>query len=173
MILQREILLIFLLSVILPVLVVGCRSVDKEKENQKALNDRELTEEQRAMVELWERHMASEFETKSIDATMATMTSNPFVNHVPVMTGGVGDMEVRAFYSTYFIPGQPPGSFSGRRAPAGCHHRLRDETPARDLGTGKGRVGLAVYRSGRCSGHGRYPTACPPVRSSEVDFRHG
>lgn len=63
---------------------------------------------ERAMVELWERHMASEFEAKSVDATMATMGSNPFVNHVPVMTGGVGAAEVRAFYSTYFIPAQPP-----------------------------------------------------------------
>jgi len=39
---------------------------------------------------------------------MTTMTSNPFVNHVPVMTGGVGYDEVRRFYSTYFIPCQPP-----------------------------------------------------------------
>ena len=107
-ILRRQKLLILLLFVTLPVLIVGCGSVDTEKEDQKAVNDRELTEEQREMVELWERHTASEFETKSIDATMATMTLNPFVNHVPVMTGGVGDEEVRAFYSTYFIPGQPP-----------------------------------------------------------------
>jgi hypothetical protein len=41
---------------------------------------------------------------------MATMTSDPFVNHVPVMTGGVGYDEVRHFYSTYFIPGQPTDS---------------------------------------------------------------
>ena len=39
---------------------------------------------------------------------MATMTRAPFVNHVPVMTGGVGDSEVRDFYRTYFIPAQPP-----------------------------------------------------------------
>lgn len=60
------------------------------------------------MVELWERHMASEFESKDIDATMATMTPNPFVNHVPVMTGGVGYDEVRRFYSTHFISRHPP-----------------------------------------------------------------
>ncbi|MEE9159798.1 MAG: hypothetical protein V3U60_15615, partial [Gammaproteobacteria bacterium] len=72
------------------------------------MNSRNLTPEQRAMVEIWERHMAAEFEEKSINATMATMTSDPFVNHVPVMTGGVGSSEVRHFYSTYFIPGHPP-----------------------------------------------------------------
>lgn len=68
----------------------------------------DLTLEQRAMVEMWERHMAAEFQAKSVEATMATMTSDPFVNHVPVMTGGVGYTEVRHFYGTYFIPGQPP-----------------------------------------------------------------
>ena len=72
------------------------------------MNGHDLTPEQNAMVEIWERHMAAEFEAKSIDATMATMTSDPFVNHVPVMTGGVGYSEVRHFYSTYFIPGHPP-----------------------------------------------------------------
>ncbi len=52
--------------------------------------------------------MAAEFEEKSVDATMATMTSAPFVNHVALMTGGVGRSAVQQFYSTYFIPAQPP-----------------------------------------------------------------
>jgi len=72
------------------------------------MNDQELNAEQRAMVEIWEKHMAAEFKTKSVDETMATMTPDPIVNHVPVMTGGVGYNEVRHFYSTYFIPCQPP-----------------------------------------------------------------
>jgi carboxymethylenebutenolidase len=72
------------------------------------MTDQNLNAQQQAMVEIWERHMAAEFKTKSIDATMATMTSDPFVNHVPVMTGGVGYNEVRHFYSTYFIPCHPP-----------------------------------------------------------------
>jgi len=67
-----------------------------------------LTPEQQGMVVLWERHMAAEFQEKSIGATMATMTSDPFVNHVPVMTGGVGSREVRQFYNSYFLPGHPP-----------------------------------------------------------------
>ena len=68
----------------------------------------ELTPEQRTMVEMWERHMAAEFEMKSIEATMETMTENPHVNHVPVMTGGVGSDGVRDFYSTHFLPAHPP-----------------------------------------------------------------
>jgi carboxymethylenebutenolidase len=69
-----------------------------------------LTREQQAMVAMWDRHTAAEFEHRSIDRTMATMSDAPFVNHVPVMTGGVGAEAVRAFYDTYFIPGQPPDS---------------------------------------------------------------
>lgn len=52
--------------------------------------------------------MAAEFKEKNIDATMATMASDPFLNHVPVMTGGIGSRDVRHFYSRYFLPGHPP-----------------------------------------------------------------
>jgi carboxymethylenebutenolidase len=38
---------------------------------------------------------------------METMAPDPFVNHVPVMTGGIGSNDVRQFYSTYFLPGHP------------------------------------------------------------------
>ena len=67
-----------------------------------------LSSAQQAMVTMWERHMVAEFKEKSIDATMGTMASDPFVNHVPVMTGGVGSCDVRHFYNTYFLPGHPP-----------------------------------------------------------------
>jgi carboxymethylenebutenolidase len=70
--------------------------------------EQELTAPQRALVETWERHMAAEFDARSIEATMATMTADPVVNHVPVMTGGVGAREVRHFYTEYFIGRHPP-----------------------------------------------------------------
>lgn len=72
--------------------------------------DGELTAAQRAMVETWEKHTASEFETADIDATMATMTDDPHVNHVPVMTGGVGREGVRRFYTNHFIGRHPEDS---------------------------------------------------------------
>jgi carboxymethylenebutenolidase len=71
------------------------------------MTDQEFNTRQKEMVEMWERHMDAEFKDVSIDATMATMTSEPFVNHVPVMTGGVGYSEVKHFYSNYFLPGHP------------------------------------------------------------------
>jgi carboxymethylenebutenolidase len=53
--------------------------------------------------------MRSEFESHSVEDTLETMVDDdPFVNHVPVLTGGMGLEEVRKFYSERFIPQQPP-----------------------------------------------------------------
>ena len=67
-----------------------------------------FTSAQQAMVEVWEKHMAAEFQAKSLEATLATMTADPSVNHVPVLTGGVGRAQVSHFYGTHFIPNLPP-----------------------------------------------------------------
>ncbi len=76
------------------------------------MNEIELAPMQQAMVAVWERHVAAEFDAKDVDATMPTMTSTPFVNHVPVMTGGVGFDNVRSFYSRYFLTGHPDDTVS-------------------------------------------------------------
>ena len=67
-----------------------------------------LTPEQRAMVALWEAHLKAEFQDKDAAASCDTMVANPYVNHVPVLTGGVGRRQLENYYSRYFIPGQPP-----------------------------------------------------------------
>jgi carboxymethylenebutenolidase len=36
------------------------------------------------------------------------MVEDAYVNHIPVMTGGVGKPAVREFYSKYLIPQMPP-----------------------------------------------------------------
>jgi carboxymethylenebutenolidase len=60
------------------------------------------------LVALWEEHIRHEFATKSTDETLATMVADAYVDHVPVLTGGRGMDELRAFYSTHFIPKMPP-----------------------------------------------------------------
>jgi len=67
-----------------------------------------LTPAQQALADLWEEHVKHEFTTHSPDDTMATMVDDPYVNHVPVLTGGVGREQVRHFYATHFIPRMPP-----------------------------------------------------------------
>lgn len=49
-----------------------------------------------------------EFVSKDADATMATMVAEPYVNHIPTLTGGIGYKDLHRFYRDYFIPGNPP-----------------------------------------------------------------
>jgi carboxymethylenebutenolidase len=60
------------------------------------------------LVTLWEEHLRHEFDTKSTDDTLATMVPEAYVDHVPVLTGGRGQDELRHFYATHFIPKMPP-----------------------------------------------------------------
>ena len=57
---------------------------------------------------LWDAHCRYEFETRDVDATMSTMVAEPYVNHVPTMTGGVGFEKLRHFYAHHFIGVNPP-----------------------------------------------------------------
>ena len=60
------------------------------------------------LAAIWEEHCRYEFETRDLDATMATMVDEPYVNHVPTMTGGVGHDALRRFYRDHFIGRNPP-----------------------------------------------------------------
>jgi carboxymethylenebutenolidase len=52
---------------------------------------------------IFDEHVAAEFVHLDLERTMATMTDDPYVNHVPAMTGGVGRESVRDFYGKHFI----------------------------------------------------------------------
>jgi carboxymethylenebutenolidase len=60
-----------------------------------------------SLEQLWADHLAGEFATKDVEATLATMVDDASVNHVPVNTGGRGKAELRAFYRDDFIPSWP------------------------------------------------------------------
>lgn len=66
-----------------------------------------LSPAQRAMLALWEAHLKAEFEDRDAVASCDTMVADPYVNHVPVLTGGVGRRQLEHFYRQYFIPGMP------------------------------------------------------------------
>ncbi len=72
-----------------------------------AIDLESLTPEQREMVALWEKHLAAEFQDRDAAASCDTMVAHPYVNHVPVLTGGVGRRQLEHFYDRYFIPGLP------------------------------------------------------------------
>jgi carboxymethylenebutenolidase len=56
---------------------------------------------------LWQDHLAGEFVTKDVEATLDTMTDDASVDHVPVHSGGQGKASLRAFYRDVFIPSWP------------------------------------------------------------------
>ncbi len=60
------------------------------------------------LISLWEEHLACEFQTQDTEATLRTMVEDPYVNHIPTLTGGYGRPALRDFYSRDFIPAMPP-----------------------------------------------------------------
>jgi carboxymethylenebutenolidase len=66
-----------------------------------------FTPVERRLIDLWERHMRFEFVEHDAVATVATMSDDNYVNHVPVMTGGRGRDEMLDFYGHHFIPKMP------------------------------------------------------------------
>jgi carboxymethylenebutenolidase len=72
------------------------------------------------LAALWETHCRYDFETRDVDATMATMVAAPYVNHIPTMAGGVGHDQLKRFYKYHFIGANPPDTAYGQP-----HHRRR------------------------------------------------
>jgi len=60
------------------------------------------------LAALWDKHCEYEFGTRDVDATMATMVAEPYVNHIPTMTGGVGAKMLSRFYRHHFVNSNPP-----------------------------------------------------------------
>jgi carboxymethylenebutenolidase len=87
----------------------------------------QLSREQEALEKLWEEHLASEFRAKNAEAAINTMVERPSVNHVPVMTGGVGRKQLTHYYLKYFIPQMPPDTQIIPVSRTIGHDRLVDE----------------------------------------------
>jgi carboxymethylenebutenolidase len=56
---------------------------------------------------IWEEHTYFEFEARDVAETMATMVQEPYVNHVPTITGGIGRKNLSHFYANHFIFNNP------------------------------------------------------------------
>lgn len=77
-------------------------------EHQHQEQPQTLTAAEVHLRDLWEEHMKYEFVVGNTEETLATMVEDAYVNHIPVLTGGVGREELREFYSNRFIPQMPP-----------------------------------------------------------------
>lgn len=60
------------------------------------------------LSQLWDKHIEFEFAVRDVPSTMATMVAEPYVNHIPTMTGGVGYRELSRFYQNHFVHANPP-----------------------------------------------------------------
>ncbi|KAI2465463.1 hypothetical protein F4781DRAFT_435404 [Annulohypoxylon bovei var. microspora] len=60
------------------------------------------------LEKVWDEHTYWEFEARSVEETMATMVEEPYVNHIPTLTGGVGRQALTNFYRDHFIFSNPP-----------------------------------------------------------------
>lgn len=73
----------------------------------KPLSEKSWNSRQRRLIDIWEKHVELEFNTRDASATLGTMGEDPYVNHVPTATGGHGSKEVLNFYGTHFISAMP------------------------------------------------------------------
>jgi carboxymethylenebutenolidase len=89
---------------------VGLKNQEEEIMAKPEVTDatNNLSPAQQTLRELWEKHVQHEFSTRNTEDTLATMVEDAYVNHIPVLTGGVGRDELREFYSKRFIPQMPP-----------------------------------------------------------------
>ncbi len=67
------------------------------------VNDQsQLNAKQRAMLKTFQQHVYAEI-SGDLETTMATMNDNPYVYHIPTMTGGAGYEDVRHFYANHLV----------------------------------------------------------------------
>jgi carboxymethylenebutenolidase len=76
--------------------------------NEKPSTEARLTPAEQSLNDVWEKHIGDEFTTRDTNATLDTMVPDAYVNHIPVLTGGVGREQLHKFYSQHFIPKMPP-----------------------------------------------------------------
>src|SRR5215831_5492268 len=66
-----------------------------------------MDNESNDLGDIFDKHLEFEFDKKDVDATMTTMTEDPYVHCVPTLTGGVGYNGVYDFYKNHFIGKMP------------------------------------------------------------------
>lgn len=87
---QRSIMTAFGLMLIT---IVGCQT----------MQGRTAMQETNDLGSVFDAHVAHEFVEHDVEATMRTMVPEPYLLHVPTMTGGLGAAEVRSFYASRFV----------------------------------------------------------------------
>ncbi len=64
-----------------------------------------LSEKKQALLDAFQKHIDAECR-KNLDTTLSTMTSDPHLNNIPTIVGGIGLEGVQNFYSTLMLSGK-------------------------------------------------------------------
>ncbi len=76
---------------------------------------------------VFDEHVRDEFELHDASVTMATMTDNPHLYHIPTMAGGNGRDAVYCFYRDHFVTKWPADTSATRVSRTVGEDRLVDE----------------------------------------------
>jgi carboxymethylenebutenolidase len=77
-------------------------SGDKKRQRQRKQHHRPHD-----LGAIFDKHVKYEFEDPDVEATMKTMVKEPYVHHVPALTGGIGYNGVRDFYTNQLVGKMP------------------------------------------------------------------
>ena len=76
----------------------------RKKKNNKT---KSIKRKRYSLGAVFDKHIKHEFQNHDVDATMKTMAGEPYVHHVPMMTGGIGYDSVYNFYKNHFVGKMP------------------------------------------------------------------
>jgi carboxymethylenebutenolidase len=81
----------------------------RKKKNNKSRTGKKEVKRPRIyeLGEIFDEHIKCEFEKHDVKAVMKTMVKEPYVHHVPALTGGIGYLGVYNFYKDEFINRMP------------------------------------------------------------------
>jgi carboxymethylenebutenolidase len=78
-----------------------------KQSNKKRTSQRKKSPRRYDLGKVFDEHIKNEFEKRDVGATMKTMVKEPYVHHIPVLTGGFGYDGVYNFYKDEFIGKMP------------------------------------------------------------------
>ena len=76
---------------------------------------------------IFDAHVKHEFVDHDVNATMRTMVQEPYLLHVPTLTGGAGGNAVRRFYERYFVGKWPADTTVSQISRTVGQHQVVDE----------------------------------------------
>jgi carboxymethylenebutenolidase len=87
--------------------VVNRKQINSKRKKKKKSSNNKRYKKHSSLGAVFDKHIKCEFQDHDVDATMKTMVREPYVHHVPMMTGGIGYNSVYNFYKNHFVGKMP------------------------------------------------------------------